>query len=160
MSDFGEGDWPGGVATLDGLGGVACQPAVRAACERALAAMPPTGALGLAQPLSRVRFAGFIATAKALSAHLDGLDGLSDALRKLIAYGPRRSADDWAEDRAILAETSDAVRSAGAAQAGCHAAADCRSAYRGNPAAQGGDVTSGGGGRGHGFRVVLADAAP
>ena len=40
-----------------------------------------------------------------------------------------------------------------------HSAADCRSAFRGNPAAQGGDLTSGAGGRAYGFRVVLSPAA-
>ena len=40
-----------------------------------------------------------------------------------------------------------------------HSAADCRSAYRGNPAAQGGDLTSGAGGRAYGFRVLMGYAA-
>ncbi len=40
-----------------------------------------------------------------------------------------------------------------------HSAADCRSAYRGNPVAQGSDLTSGTGGRAYGFRVVLSPAS-
>ncbi len=113
MSDFGEGT-AAGTVTLAELGGVACEPAVIAAYEQALAIAAPTGSLRLDHPLSRIRFAGFIKTSKALAAHLAPLDpaSLSEGLRKLLSYGPRRAEADWAEDRAILAATAQAVRAA------------------------------------------------
>jgi formylglycine-generating enzyme required for sulfatase activity len=39
-----------------------------------------------------------------------------------------------------------------------HSAADCRSAFRGNPVAQGSDLTSGTGDRAYGFRVLMSQA--
>lgn len=113
MSDVGEGD-AAGFVTLTDLGDVACEPTVLAGYSRALMITQPTHTLSLDRPLSRIRFAGFIATSKALAVHFANLDPslLSDNLRMLLSYGPRRAASDWAEDRAILAATADAVRDA------------------------------------------------
>jgi len=68
----------------------------------------------LPHPLSRTRFAGFIAVSKALAAALHGVDAklISPALAKLLTYGPRRRPDDWAEDQRILAETAAAMHAA------------------------------------------------
>lgn len=113
MSDAGGGE-TGNVLTLAGLGGVTCEPAVLAGYDRACAAVGPVGEVALDQPLSRIRFAGFIKTAKALAAHLAPLDpaSLSPPLRKLLTYGPSRSEDDWEEDKAILAFTAATLRAA------------------------------------------------
>ena len=66
------------------------------------------------QTLSRIRFAGFIATSRAMATHFAGADStkLSDTLKALLAYGPRRSDADWAEDQAILGATRHAVQTA------------------------------------------------
>ncbi|WP_162558898.1 amidase [Sphingorhabdus sp. EL138] len=66
----------------------------------------------LKHKLSRIRFAGFIKTTKAMAAHFADEDQskLSGNLKKLIAYGPKRSAADWDEDQAILKQTSETMQ--------------------------------------------------
>ncbi len=109
ISDFGGGG-VGDVVALADLGGVACEPAVTAAHDRARTFIDAHRAFAIAQPLSRVRFAGFVAVSKALAAHLAPLDAtLSPGLRKLLSYGPQRGDADWAEDRAILADVRRAI---------------------------------------------------
>lgn len=114
MSDIGEQAAPSGWATLADLGGVECELAVLDGFARARAACAPVAEIALPHPLSRVRFAGFIKTVRFMAAHFAEADPglLSDHLRKLIAYGPRRSAADWAEDQRVLADTADALRDA------------------------------------------------
>lgn len=113
ISDFGAGG-ADGIVTLAGLGSVACEPAVLAGYERACAILASDGIVDLDPPLSRIRFAGFVKTSKALAAQLASLDpdSLSSDLRKLLRYGPRRAAADWAEDQAILATTAATIRAA------------------------------------------------
>lgn len=109
ISRFGEGAISGTGATLAGHG-VAVDPEVAGvfadACA-ALGAAPDEARLAHRQ--SRIRFAGFISVAKAMAQHLAGVE-VSPRLAGLIAYGPRRKAEDWAEDQAILAATAAAVR--------------------------------------------------
>jgi aspartyl-tRNA(Asn)/glutamyl-tRNA(Gln) amidotransferase subunit A len=114
MSTFGDAPSPAEVATLADLAGVACDAPVSAAYERARAALIPTGEIALPHPLSRVRFAGFIATARALSTSLAAADPalLSPTLKRLIAYGGQRPLDKWTEDRRILDETKEALLAA------------------------------------------------
>jgi len=114
MSDVGEKAAPSGWATLADMGGVECQPAVLNAFASARAACGDVSELALPHALSRVRFAGFIKTVRFMAQHFSDADPalLSDHLRKLIAYGPRRSDADWAEDQKVLAETADALRNA------------------------------------------------
>lgn len=111
VSDLGEMAIEGAGATLTDHG-VPVRAEVGQVFQRAL----PDGveAMKLPYPQSRIRFAGFIHVARAMAAHLSGADpaGLSDHLRRLLSYGPRRSEADWAEDRHILAETRSAVRAA------------------------------------------------
>lgn len=117
LSDFGDDAIDGAGATL-GDHGVIVEPPVAAAFDRACAALAaPPARFTLDWPPSRIRFAGFVHVARALSAHLAGADPakLSDRLRALIAYGPRRKDADWAEDQAILAGVRDAMRAAVAA---------------------------------------------
>lgn len=111
MSDIGEQAAASGWATLADLGGVECAPAVLDGFARARAACASVAEITLPHPLSRVRFAGFIKTVRFMTAHFAEADPglLSDHLRKLIAYGPRRSDADWAEDQKVLAETADAL---------------------------------------------------
>jgi aspartyl-tRNA(Asn)/glutamyl-tRNA(Gln) amidotransferase subunit A len=89
---------------------VACSADVLAAFEQAKSALNVTTDLPLPYPLSRIRFAGFIATSKAMAVHLAGVESMSPLLQKLLSYGPKRSTDDWAEDQRILAETGEVVR--------------------------------------------------
>jgi aspartyl-tRNA(Asn)/glutamyl-tRNA(Gln) amidotransferase subunit A len=117
MSDFGDEGIDGSGATLIDHG-VTVEPAVAAAFERALAALPRVPAeFRLDWPASRVRFAGFIHVVRAMAAHLAAADPakLSDRLRTLIAYGPRRKEADWADDQAILARVHGTMRAAVAA---------------------------------------------
>ncbi len=105
------------IALLDDLGGVDCEPAVLEGYDKAKAVLDVSKSFSLPHPLTRIRFAGFIMSSLGLSKELGDIlannpDGLSDHLKHLLTFGPKRSADDLAEDRAILAEVSDAVRSA------------------------------------------------
>lgn len=114
MSDIGEQAVPSGWATMADLGSVECAPAVLDGFAKARAACGSFAEITLPHVLSRVRFAGFIKTVRFMAAHFADADPalLSDHLRKLIAYGPRRSDADWAEDQKVLAETADALRNA------------------------------------------------
>ena len=66
----------------------------------------------LQYPLSRIRFAGFIKTARYLAQRFaDGeQEKLSKGFRKLIAYGPARKDADWQEDQAILQQTAETMQ--------------------------------------------------
>ncbi len=112
ISDFGERSFTGPPAILTDLAGVECNPAVLAAYQRGIAALGAATQVTLPHPLARVRFAGFIASGRALSAALAGADQnrLSPKLRHLMAYGPRRSVADWADDQQVMAQTGDALR--------------------------------------------------
>jgi aspartyl-tRNA(Asn)/glutamyl-tRNA(Gln) amidotransferase subunit A len=117
ISDFGSGDnnAPETVAAgamLVDLGGVACSADVVTVFDACKAALGQLQSVSLRHPLSRVRYAGFIKTARYMSDHFAdaGPELLSPNLRKLLSYGPRRSDEDWAQDQCILAETADAVR--------------------------------------------------
>jgi aspartyl-tRNA(Asn)/glutamyl-tRNA(Gln) amidotransferase subunit A len=116
ISYFGEGDGnsPETVAagaTLGDLGEVACNDDVLAIFAKARAHLGALAAVQLAQPLSRIRFAGFIKSSRSLAVHLADADPalLSPALNKLLRYGPGRSASDWAEDQQILADVAAQV---------------------------------------------------
>jgi aspartyl-tRNA(Asn)/glutamyl-tRNA(Gln) amidotransferase subunit A len=117
ISDFGEGDnnSPDTVAAgmvLDDLGGVECAPDVLRVYHQAKAALGALQNVRLSVPLSRLRFAGFIKTARSMAAHFVDADPakLSPSLTKLLSYGPRRSANDWAEDQRIFADGAAEIR--------------------------------------------------
>lgn len=117
MSDFGDGDGntPETKAAgmfLSDLGGVECTADVIAVYDKAKATLGTLQTATLSLPLSRLRFAGFIATSRAMAAHLAGADPakLSHTLTKLLSYGPKRSDADWAEDQRILATMADEIR--------------------------------------------------
>ena len=110
ISDFGEEAVTGSGATLVGHG-VELDAQVAAVFARACAALtaaPVTARLTHLQ--SRIRWAGFISVSKAMADHLAGVP-VSPHLARLLTYGPRRKAEDWAEDQAILAATAAEVRS-------------------------------------------------
>ncbi|WP_017671829.1 amidase [Blastomonas sp. AAP53] len=114
ISDVGDEEPPQGCATLADLGGVECDASVLQGFDAAKAAMGEVAEFTLPHPLARVRFAGFIRTVRFMAAQFADADPalLSDHLKRLIAYGPRRSDVDWAEDQRILAETADALQAA------------------------------------------------
>ena len=114
MSDFGNASSPSGCVTLAGLGGVACAPAVLMGFNAAKEAMGKVAEIALRHPLSRVRYAGFIKTVRFMARHFTDADPalLSDHLKRLLAYGPRRSDSDWAEDQRVLTDTAVALREA------------------------------------------------
>jgi aspartyl-tRNA(Asn)/glutamyl-tRNA(Gln) amidotransferase subunit A len=102
------------IILLENLGDVECGPAVLENYAKARTALNATDSFALPYPLTRIRYAGFILTSLALSESLGALteadpDGLSDSLKFLLTFGPKRSASDLAEDRKILAEVSEAV---------------------------------------------------
>lgn len=104
MSDFGEEAIAGAGATLTGHG-VAVDDDVGSAFERAVAALGKAPAkVALSHAQSRIRFAGFIGVSRTMARDLAQV-GVSAHLEKLLIYGPRRSDEDWASDRAILAQT-------------------------------------------------------
>lgn len=109
ISGFGDDPLEGPGATLTEHG-VEVHPDVACGFAAALAALPETPARAvLSHPLSRIRFAGFIGVSREMAAHLRGVP-TSERLARLLAYGPRRSLADWAEDRAILERTAAEVR--------------------------------------------------
>ncbi|MFN3989477.1 MAG: amidase family protein [Erythrobacter sp.] len=109
ISDFGEGAIAASGVTLEGHG-VEVDAEVAAVFARACAALPAAPATArLTHLQSRIRWAGFISVSKAMAAHLAGVS-VSPQLAKLLTYGPRRKAEDWAEDQAILATTAAEVR--------------------------------------------------
>jgi aspartyl-tRNA(Asn)/glutamyl-tRNA(Gln) amidotransferase subunit A len=109
ISGFGDDPVAGAGAVLVDHG-VAVEPPVAAAFERALAALPGTPEhVSLAHRQTRIRFAGFIQVSREMAAHLRGVP-MSDHLARLLTYGPKRTLADWAEDRAVLAATRDAMR--------------------------------------------------
>jgi aspartyl-tRNA(Asn)/glutamyl-tRNA(Gln) amidotransferase subunit A len=117
ISDFGEGDGntPDTKAAgmiLSDLGGVECTADVRAAYDRARAALGDLQSETLSIPLSRLRFAGFIKTSRTMAAHFADADPalISPNLASLLRYGTRRSPTDWAEDQRILATMADEIR--------------------------------------------------
>ena len=117
MSDFGEGDNNGpdtlsAGLTLAGLGGATCSADVLAAYTASKATLGTLVEAPISTPLSRIRFAGFIKTSRAMAAHFADADQtlLSPALRKLFTYGPKRSEADWAEDQQILAQAAAEVK--------------------------------------------------
>ncbi|WP_373489124.1 amidase [Blastomonas sp.] len=114
ISDVGDAPAANGCAVLADLGGVECQSAVITAYNRASAAMGEVADITLPHRLSRVRYAGFIKTVRFMAQHFTDADPalLSDHLKRLIAYGPRRSDADWAEDQSVLADTAEALRQA------------------------------------------------
>ena len=90
--------------------GVEVAPDIAAVFDAAIAALPSDPVpVALAHKQSRIRFAGFIQVSKEMAAHLRGV-ATSDHLAKLLTYGPKRSVSDFADDYAILAETSHAAR--------------------------------------------------
>ncbi|MGY6636869.1 MAG: amidase [Erythrobacter sp.] len=109
ISDFGEGAVQSSGVTLEGHG-VEVDAEVAAVFARACAALPATPATArLSHLQSRIRWAGFISVSKAMAAHLAGVK-VSAHLAKLLTYGPRRKAEDWAQDQTILAATAAEVR--------------------------------------------------
>ena len=113
MTDFGDGDAASGPLVTLAETGVDCELEVIEKFRDVIRLAGSEIAVAqLAHPLSRIRFAGFIKTSKAMTAHFAdaGQDKLSANLQKLLTYGPKRSDADWAEDQAILAETAQAVQ--------------------------------------------------
>jgi aspartyl-tRNA(Asn)/glutamyl-tRNA(Gln) amidotransferase subunit A len=110
ISDFGEGAIAGSGVTLEGHGVEVDAQVARVFAHACVALGTPPATARLAHPQSRIRWAGFISVSKAMAAHLQGIS-VSPQLAKLLTYGPRRKAEDWAEDQAILAATASAVRS-------------------------------------------------
>jgi aspartyl-tRNA(Asn)/glutamyl-tRNA(Gln) amidotransferase subunit A len=113
MTDFGDGDAASGPLVTLAETEVDCELEVIEKFRDVIRLAGSEIAVAqLAHPLSRIRFAGFIKTSKAMAAHFAdaGRDKLSANLKKLLTYGPKRSDADWAEDQAILAETAQAVQ--------------------------------------------------
>jgi aspartyl-tRNA(Asn)/glutamyl-tRNA(Gln) amidotransferase subunit A len=117
ISDFGEGDNVGSdtVAAdmvLADLGEVVCSADVKAVFDKTAARLGMLKKTTLSTPLSRIRFAGFIKTSRSMARAFAGVDQalLSPLLQKLLSYGPKRGAADWAEDERILAATAREVQ--------------------------------------------------
>lgn len=105
------GTAPSSTATLADLGGVQLEPAVAAAWSRALAVMP-TSAFTIAEPLTRIRLAGFVIATRDLTRNLADLPRakFSDWLNFLIDYAAKRTPDDYAQDLAIVSAMAQQLR--------------------------------------------------
>ncbi len=117
MIDFSTTQVIDNIVLLENLGEVECERAVLAAYENAKKILGARATFSLPFPLTRVRFAGFILSSLALANSLSDIvknnpDGLSGHLRNLLTYGPKRGADDLAEDRDILDQVGAALVSA------------------------------------------------
>ena len=112
ISDFGEGDGTAAGMILSDLGRVDCMPDILPVYDKARASLGKLKSETLSIPLSRLRFAGFIATSRAMATHLASADPakLSPVLAKLLTYGPKRSPADWAEDQQILQDARSEIR--------------------------------------------------
>ncbi len=112
ISDFGEGDGTAAGMILSDLGRVDCMHDILPVYDKARASLGKLKSETLSIPLSRLRFAGFIATSRAMATHLAGADPakLSPVLAKLLTYGPKRSPADWAEDQQILQDARSEIR--------------------------------------------------
>lgn len=108
-STFGNAALPGKPVTLADLGGVECTSDVLDCFQQVCSLLDMAAPLALADAPSRIRYAGFIATAAALHAELANADAalLSPTLAKLISYGPRRKDEDRQADREVLARTAE-----------------------------------------------------
>lgn len=110
ISDFGEGGMTGSGAILADHG-VEISAPVAEAYSRTVKLLPARAEdVKLDYPNSRIRYAGFIQTAKFLAGYLSNIPGKSDRLTKLLEYGPGRSEVDWAEDQKVLTRTREQVR--------------------------------------------------
>ena len=114
ISNFGGGVAGGPVTIVTALGGIECDLPVLNAFEAAQLALGANVEIELPYPPSRIRFAGFIRASRFLAAHLADAEPvkISPALAKLLTYGPKRSADDLAEDAQVIAETQAALKAA------------------------------------------------
>jgi len=109
ISGFGD-DLIEGTGALLTEHGVEVVPDIADAFNAAIDALPSDPVpVALSHKQSRIRFAGFIQVSEEMAEHLRGVS-MSDHLAKLLTYGPKRSVSDLADDHAILAETSHAVR--------------------------------------------------
>ncbi|MEP2990503.1 MAG: amidase [Parasphingorhabdus sp.] len=112
ISDFGEEKAAtGSLATLVETG-VECQLEVIENFRDIMRWAGETIAVSqLQNPLSRVRFAGFIKTSKFMARHFADHDQskLSDGFRKLLTYGPTRKEADWQEDQVVLQQTAETM---------------------------------------------------
>ena len=102
------------IGLLENLGGVELEMAVGDAYRNAAGKFAGSSEFSLPYPLSRVRFAGFIKTSRFLAAHFANAlkmepELFSDHFRQLMNYGPKRSAEDFAEDERILSETASVL---------------------------------------------------
>ncbi|ANU06364.1 amidase [Paraurantiacibacter namhicola] len=110
ISGFGDGSGEYGGAVLAGHG-VEVDAEVAATFERALAALPEAPAqASLSESNSRIRFAGFIRTARAMAQHLDGVEGMSAHLQGLLSYGRDRPAEKLVKDFGVLEQAKAEVR--------------------------------------------------
>jgi aspartyl-tRNA(Asn)/glutamyl-tRNA(Gln) amidotransferase subunit A len=113
MSNFGEGGATNAAGMiLSDHGGVECTADVLTVYDKAKATLGALRPETLSVPLSRLRFAGFIKTSRAMAAHLADADPtlLSPSLKRLLRYGPERKTEDWAEDQRILAALANEIR--------------------------------------------------
>ena len=113
ISDFGEHEAAtGSLATLVETG-VDCQLEVIENFRDIMRWAGETIAVAqLKEPLSRIRFAGFIKTSRFLAEQFKDKDQskLSDRFKKLLTYGPDRKESDWREDQAILQRTAEVMQ--------------------------------------------------
>lgn len=107
ISEFGDGSLTAPAATLDNLGGVECDEDVLRIFGHVLELMDGPIPFTLEDDVSRIRYAGFIATADELTKSCEGAPegSLSPRLSKLISYGPKRKPEGRLEDTAVLART-------------------------------------------------------
>jgi aspartyl-tRNA(Asn)/glutamyl-tRNA(Gln) amidotransferase subunit A len=102
MSDFGELDIDGEGATLI-KHEVEVEPDVAKVFDEALSILPAEPKQkSLSESNSRTRFAGFIKTSLTMAADLDGVEGMSPNLRKLLTYGPNRTEKNLGLDMDVL----------------------------------------------------------
>ncbi len=113
VSHVGEDDAPMGAAATLIETGVDCELCVIENFRDCLRhCKQPVATAQLPYPQSRVRYAGFIKLSRAMAAHFADVpqEQLSQDLRKLLTYGPKRSKEELAEDMRILDETAAALR--------------------------------------------------
>ena len=107
ISEFGDDSLTAPAATLDNLGGVECDEDVLRLFGHVLDLMDNPIPFTLEDDVSRIRYAGFIATADELTKSCEGAPegSLSPRLSKLISYGPKRKPEGRLKDAAVMTRT-------------------------------------------------------
>lgn len=108
MTDVGRRAGEGRGAIVTNVAEVACDPDVERVYRHAMSALKVTETVTLSNTLARIQTANFLYSARPTASAVAHADQslLSERFKWLIAHGPDRPAEDWAEDQRVYATTA------------------------------------------------------